>query len=832
MSSFINIIVFVAIFSVFCNSVTSGLQLSIPFQQVSGQSNGQDKKMTRNSSPDLSNGITSNTDDRTQLALETAKKLREVRGEKIPNQYIVVLKDVVTSNKDLRQLANQSRNQGATVRHIYENAIKGFAIRIPDELALEAILKNPRVDYVQPDLKVKAFSQSLPTGVDRVDGDTSLAKSGDGSGSVNVDIAILDTGIDLNHPDLNVYKQTSFVAGTSSGNDDEGHGTSVAGITAAKDDSQGVVGMAPGARLWSVKVLDKNGQGFDSDIIAGIDYVTKNAGEIDVVNLSFGGVGQDSALQTAIHNSVAAGVTYVAAAGNEHKDASSTIPASYSEVIAVSAIVDTDGKCGGLSSISTSAGKDDTFASFSNYGSVVDIAAPGVLVKTTGKGSGYTTFSGTSASAPHVTGAAALYKAYHSSASPTEVRNALLDSGSKQSTVCDGKGHGYFKGDPDGKPEPLLYVGSAGSVDTQAPSQVAGLSVSTISDSQLNLAWTQNNEPDLDHYNIYRSSSSGFTATPGTTPPSGTSNTNSYVNTGLKPSSTYYYRVAAVDKSGNIGSLSVEKSGTTAAPPPDTTPPAQVTGLAITTKSTTQLVLAWTQNSEGDLDHYNIYKGTSPNFAVTLGSTIPVATSSTNSYQSAGLEPSTTYYYKVAAVDDSGNIGKISSEKSGTTASSTVNTPIDKTAPSKVKGLSVKSVSNSELKLKWTAVKASDLDHYNIYIGSKSKFSVTPGTTPPAGTSTTNSYSSTGLHSSTKYYFKVAAVDKAGNIGKLSSAKGGKTKSVSSSGIKNDEVMNSLKANSALKTLPEEKIDKSFVDINSSSGVKKEMNNLTNSSKN
>ena len=133
---------------------------------------------------------------------------------------------------------------------------------------------------------MKAFAQTLPKGINRVDGDLSPTKSGDGSGSVNSDIAILDTGIDTSHPDLLVYKQVSFVSGTSSGNDDNGHGTMVAGVSAAEDNSQGVVGTAPGARLWAVKVLDRNGEGFDSDVIKGVDYVTDHKNEIDSVNLS------------------------------------------------------------------------------------------------------------------------------------------------------------------------------------------------------------------------------------------------------------------------------------------------------------------------------------------------------------------------------------------------------------------------------------------------------------------------------------------------------------------------------------------------------------------
>lgn len=400
-------------------------------------------------------------DQRKAQALELSKKLKEMKGVKVPNQYIVVLKDFNLASNNIRTLADDAKSQGAAVRHVYEHAIKGFAVRVPNEMALDAILRNPRVDYVQPDMLVKTSLQTLPKGVDRVDGDLSATKSGDGDGSVDVDIAVLDTGIDLNHPDLNVYKHTTFVAGTSSGNDDHGHGTWVAGLAGAKDDSQGVAGLAPGARLWSVKVLDRNGQGFVSDIIAGIDYVTNNAALIDAVNLSFGGQGPDSALHTAIKNAVNAGVTFAAAAGNEGTDAGSVVPASFPEVMAVSAISDKDGKCGGAEG-----GTDDTLASFSNFGSVVDLAAPGVSVKTTARGGGTTYFTGTSASTPHVTGAAALYVALHPEVTPSDVRTALRASGSVPSTVCDGKGHGHFEGDRDSIAEPLLYMASSGGSPT------------------------------------------------------------------------------------------------------------------------------------------------------------------------------------------------------------------------------------------------------------------------------------------------------------------------------------------------------------------------------
>jgi hypothetical protein len=389
-----------------------------------------------------------------------AKKYRDAIGEKIPNHYIVVLKDDFLSSANSRATAAEASKQGAGLRHVFDHALHGFAIRVPNEKILESIMNIPEVDYVQPDIKVQAFVQSLPTGINRIDGDQSSAKSGDGTGAVNADIAILDTGIDLNHPDLNVFKQVSFVSGTSSGNDDNGHGTAVAGIAAAKDNSQGVVGVAPGARLWAVKVLDSSGIGLMSDLIEGIDYVTEHAGEIESVNLSFGGEASSDALHSAIIKAASAGLTFAAAAGNGARDASSVIPASFPEVIAVSAIVDTDGKCGAKSSTSTSAGSDDTFASFSNYGSVIDIAAPGVQIKTTTLGDTYTSsFTGTSASTPHVAGAIALYKSEHPDAKPSDIRNALRSLGSSPSTICDGNGRGYFTGDRDDIAEPLLYVG-------------------------------------------------------------------------------------------------------------------------------------------------------------------------------------------------------------------------------------------------------------------------------------------------------------------------------------------------------------------------------------
>ena len=376
------------------------------------------------------------------------------REHKVKDQYIVVLSD----DSNLDDEKDKARIRGGEVTQEYNHVFKGFVVKVHNDQEINDIKKNnPSIAYIEPDYTVEAFAQTLPTGINRMDADLSSTTSGDGANSVNVDIAIIDTGINTSHPDLNVYKQVSFVKRTSSGNDDNGHGTHVAGIAAAKDNSVGVVGAAPGARLWAVKVLDRYGSGYLSDVIKGIDYVTSHAIDIDVANMSLGCQCYSLAMNTAITNSVAAGVTYVVAAGNSGTDASTFSPANHPDVIAVSAIVDTDGKCGGLG-VSTGYGADDTLATFSNFGSTVDMAAPGVNIYSTYKSGGYATMSGTSMASPHVAGAAALYKSTHPSSTPLDVKNSLISNGSNQSTICDGNGSGYFAGDSDGFAEPLVYV--------------------------------------------------------------------------------------------------------------------------------------------------------------------------------------------------------------------------------------------------------------------------------------------------------------------------------------------------------------------------------------
>ncbi len=348
--------------------------------------------------------------------------------------YIVVLRDGVSVD---RAVAAHGRAYGLEVRHTYRYALSGYAA-VMSSADARALASDPRVLSVAPDRVVSIDAQTVPTGIDRIDGELSSTASGDGSGTVDVDVAVIDTGIDVDHPDLNVMGGKNCVQGKPTIDDGNGHGTHVAGTIAAKDDGQGVVGVVPGARLWAVRVLNNNGSGTWSGVICGIDWVTSKASTIEVANMSLGGSGTEPSasgcstgdgLHDAICKSVRAGVTYAVAAGNASDDAAKHVPAAYDEVITVSALADFDGASGGGAAPTCRTDEDDTFANFSNYGADVDIIAPGVCINSTWKGNSYNTISGTSMATPHVAGAAALYKASNASASPAQVQTALQSAG-------------------------------------------------------------------------------------------------------------------------------------------------------------------------------------------------------------------------------------------------------------------------------------------------------------------------------------------------------------------------------------------------------------------
>jgi subtilisin family serine protease len=392
----------------------------------------------------------------TSVAAAAAPSALDAAATTAPTSHIVVLDDSAAARTVAEAHADRV---GFDLRHVYTTAIRGYAAPMTAGTAA-AVEALPGVAWVQEDTAVSTTAQTTPTGIDRSDAELSPTAAIDGVDErVDVDVAVIDTGVDLSHPDLNVYRggAKNCSLGAVSANDLNGHGSHVAGTIGALDNGSGVVGMAPGARIWPVKVLTDLGSGLNSDVICGIDYVAANADEIEVANMSLGGAGEDTgscgaggdAMHAAICSAVDAGITFVVAAGNDTADASGFTPAAYDEVVTVSALADFDGQPGGGAASTCRADEDDTFASFSNYGADVDIIAPGVCIYSTSMLGGYATLSGTSMASPHVAGGAALYAATNPGATPAQVKSALQSSGTTDWDSSD---------DPDGVQERLLNV--------------------------------------------------------------------------------------------------------------------------------------------------------------------------------------------------------------------------------------------------------------------------------------------------------------------------------------------------------------------------------------
>lgn len=504
------------------------------------------------------------------VAWPVAPGAASTQGSPDAQSYIVVLK----STADAETGAANARQQGAQVRHTYSSVLKGFSAKM-SAAAASALREHADVAYVEPDGEVSAFAQTIPAGVNRI-----LAPQHPSFHlATDVDIAIIDTGIEATHPDLNYVNGVDF---TGEGLfDGHGHGTHVAGTAAAKDNDIGVVGVAPGARLWAIKVLDSSGSGSFSNVIAGLDYVAQHSNEIEVVNMSLGGTGYLQAVRDAIAGCVNQGVVVGVAAGNSSVDvyggdellgtSDDTVPAAFPECLTVSAMADTDSQTGALGS-GTPYGGDDQFASFSNHsmraaagcpvaswGAAIDLAAPGVNVLSTYKGGGYASMSGTSMASPHVAGSVALYVAQHGravdAAGVYAIRQALVEAAQPQyiwqsgDTADPEYNHEFmvFNGvpwwSPPGPPPPPPPV--------TIPTAPANASAQRYNQTAIGVSWqdTSYNEMSFEVQRATQLSGgawSGF-LTLGTA----SSNATGMVDLNAKRNVGYRYRVRAVNHAGS-----------------------------------------------------------------------------------------------------------------------------------------------------------------------------------------------------------------------------------------------------------------------------------------
>lgn len=336
--------------------------------------------------------------------------------------HIVLFKDQVPEN-DVQAHANRmARQHRLTVDSVFTAGLKGFASSLPLQ-AVNAILQREGaiVQSIEPDLEIKGYAQTVPWGISRIgttDAGCSATIDGASTPSMNVDLFILDTGVQASHPDLNVVESLSFVRTERATDDGNGHGTACAGVAAAKDNSEYVVGVAPGARIHSYKVLDRTGSGSFSYAISAVDRVMKwkaqnpTAQNKVVINLSLGAYTGSTAYSTfdnALVKAIQNGITVVVAAGNDGHDAAYYSPAHVTQAITVGAY-----------------DVGNRLTTWSNYGSVVDILAPGANILTTYIRNNTAVVSGTSFSAPYVAGAAALYLRQNPTSTPSQVAAALV----------------------------------------------------------------------------------------------------------------------------------------------------------------------------------------------------------------------------------------------------------------------------------------------------------------------------------------------------------------------------------------------------------------------
>jgi subtilisin family serine protease len=341
----------------------------------------------------------------------------------IKGQYIVVFSPGTAANV-VNRAANNVVAMGGTILYEYESALQGYAAILPEQ-ALNGIVHNPNIEYIEADqvISIDATQSSATWGLDRIDQralplNSSYTYNYTGAG---VNAYIIDTGILASHTEFGGRASVAYdsVGDGRNGVDCNGHGTHVAVTVGGA-----TYGVAKGVTIYAVRVLNCSGSGTTSGVIAGIDWVTENHTDPAVANMSLGGAASKS-LDTAVKNSINTGVTYSVAAGNNNKDACRYSPSRVPAALTVGATTSSDAR-----------------ASYSNYGSCLDVFAPGSSITSAwiGSNTATNTISGTSMATPHVTGVAALYLQAYPGAGPAEVATAIKGAATPNVVINPGRG--------------------------------------------------------------------------------------------------------------------------------------------------------------------------------------------------------------------------------------------------------------------------------------------------------------------------------------------------------------------------------------------------------
>ena len=546
----------------------------------------------------------------------------------VAGQYIVTLRDSSSPIPGAADLL--ARQHGGLVLRTFQSAIQGFTVSMSDAQA-RALARDPRVAAVEQDGYVHALDTetSPPSwGLDRIDQhalplDQSYSYS---YGGTPVHAYIIDTGIRTTHTDFGGRASVGVdeIGDGQNGQDCAGHGTHVAGTVGGA-----MFGVAKNVQLVAVRVLDCSGSGQYSQVIAGIDWVTANAIKPAVANMSLGGT-KSSALNNAVANSVNSGVTYSVAAGNSNANACNYSPASAATAITVGATTISDAR-----------------ASFSNFGSCVDIFAPGDTITSDyfSSDTGTATMSGTSMATPHVTGAAALYLEKNPSATPAAVASALTSTATAGVVTTPG----------GGSPNRLLFDDPGTQQPPPPPTAPGAPTVTaTAGNSQVTLSWSvpSNNGAAISGYTIYKGTAPGGEAL--LVSPAGTGTT--YTDTAVTNWTTYWYQVIATNSVGD----SPPSNEVQATPAAATLPGAPTLSASTPFFFFSGVNLSWTTPSAGSspITGYELWRSESSGQELRYA-TIGV----TNSGRDTGTVRGRRYYYRLAAVTAAG-VGPLSNEVS------------------------------------------------------------------------------------------------------------------------------------------------------------------------
>lgn len=611
------------------------------------------------------------------------------------------------------------------------DSIPALVGEVTSESALQEISASSQVRSVDADAKINV---DLDSSVDVIEADQWHRRDVKGGGSA---VAVLDTGIDTDHPDLSddLIDQACFLVSESCpggdvAEDDNGHGTEVAGIISSSG-NEAPRGVAPDAEIIALKVLNSEGSGFLSNAVAALDYLINNPSlDAEVISMSFSTQERETpcdnsssateSMASALSSLRSDGVIAFGASGNNGTLSDMGAPACVSNVVSIGATNSSDG-----------------LAFFSNTDPNLDLVAPGRNIETSGLAGSTSSFTGTSASAPHAAGCAALLRDTGKYDSSDSIETALEISPTE---VEDALGRQF--------PRLNCFINAP---DDGPPSAVSGVTVRSSEPENVTFEWDGIGLNEIAKYHVYRDTEpiSDPSQAPYDTVSAGTV---AYTDSGATEGRAYYYRVETVDVWGNKSNLSPYVAV-------DFAPPPAVENLSTGETEPRDVEIRWEETPSPDVERYRIYRDTSQFSATSTDILLDSLTAGDPRYRDTTASKGGIYYYRVTTVDTAGNESNLSTGRAR----------VDVDPPTPVTNLSTGATEPGNVQIRWEEAPARDAERYRVYRDT-SRFSTARTNilleSLPAQKTQYRDTSAAGK----VYHYRVATVDTAGNSGDLSTS--------------------------------------------------------------